>query len=224
MYGYAESERLMNEIKHRIYHIDRAAKPPTMERATFIASTAVSDRYGDIVDQASWNLDNYKLNPVVQVDHSYFVRDTVGRAPRCEVVNNRLEVDVVWGKNADSQLVAQKVQEGLISAVSVGFRPGRMTARSVMPADDPYYASKEENPYGYVYYDCELLEISVVAIPANQEALAQRSASASINLDKIVEAAVQRTLAKIDERRTLAAPAAEPIKQPVTLSDFLGVT
>lgn len=209
----------MDEIKHRIWHIDRAAKPPTLNGATFIASTSVSDRYGDIVDQASWKLDNYKLNPVIQLDHSYCVDDTVGRAARCEVASNRLEVDVVWGKDPDSQLVAQKVQEGLINAVSVGFRPGRMTSRSAMPAEDPYYASKEENPYGYVYYDCELLEVSVVAIPANQEALAQRSAEPRINLDKLVEAAVDRTLAKLDERRTLAAPAAET--QPQTLENWL---
>jgi hypothetical protein len=207
------------EIKHRIWHIDRAAKPPTMDGATFIASTSISDRYGDVVDQATWKLDNYKLNPVIQLDHSYEVEDTVGRAARCEVVNNRLEVDVVWGKDPESQLVAQKVMEGLISAVSVGFRPGRMTARSVMPADDPYYSSKEENPYGYVYYDCELLEVSVVAIPANPEALAQRSASGKINLDKLVEAAVQRTLAALDERRTLATPVAE--SQPLTLENWL---
>tara|TARA_R110000868_G_scaffold200527_2_gene447955 strand:+ start:189 stop:833 length:645 start_codon:yes stop_codon:yes gene_type:complete len=210
----------MEKVIHRVWHVERAAKPPTMEGATFIASTAVSDRYGDIVDQASWKLDNYRMNPIIQVDHCYEVEDTVGRGARVDVVDNHLEVDIVWGKDAASQLVGQKVMEGLISAVSVGFRPNRATARHLMPEDDPYHVSREENPYGMVYYDCELLEISVVAVPANPEALAQRSANPALNLDKLVEAAVSRVLATLDERRTLAAPVPVPSQTP-SLADWL---
>lgn len=194
----------MNTIR-KLYHVDRAAKPPTLEGARFIASTAATDRYGDVVDQATWKLDNYRLNPVIQVDHDYDVEATVGRGAMVDVIDNQLVVDIVWGKDLESQAVAQKVQEGLISAVSVGFRPGRLTARHLMPENDPYYASKEDNMYGVVYYDCELLEISVVAVPANPQALAQRSAG--VNLAELIDKVAAAVLLKLDERKALAAPA-----------------
>ncbi len=166
------------ETVRRIYHIDRAASPPSDEGATFIASTPSSDRYGDIVDP-SWILDSYESNPVIQVNHDYRVEATVGRAVSTKVEEGKLIVEVKWGSDAQSQLIAAKVKEGLLSAVSVGFRPGRSVLRSGLPTDHPYYADSKENPYGRVYYDNELLEVSVVAIPANVEALAQRSAEAA---------------------------------------------
>lgn len=64
-----------------------------------------------------------------------------------------------------------------------------------MPKEDPRYGER-----GYIFYDCELLEVSIVAIPANPEALAARSLG--INIDDLVAAAVERQL----EARRLAQP------------------
>lgn len=201
------------DIVRRLYTVNRAeGSAPTLKGARFIASTTVSDRYGDIVDQATWKLDNYRMNPVVQVDHSYCAEDTVGRGDTVQVVDNSLIADIVWGTDQERQLIAQKVAEGLLNAVSVGFRPGRMTRRSEMPDDSPYFASKDVNPYGVIYYDCELLEISVVAIPANPEALAQRSAipvAPVLDLSVLVDQTVSKVLEKLDKRRELAKPEPE---------------
>jgi hypothetical protein len=199
------------DIVRKLFTVNRAeGTAPTLKGARFIASTATTDRYGDVVDQATWKLDNYRMNPVIQVDHSYEAEDTVGRGASVQVVDNALVVDIVWGTDVESQCIAQKVVEGLLSAVSVGFRPGRVTNRSEMPADHPYYADKEVNRWGVIYYDCELLEISVVAIPANPEALAQRSANPtttpSIDISALVDQAVAKVLKALDERRTLAQP------------------
>jgi HK97 family phage prohead protease len=194
-------------VVRRLFLVERAT-PPTDDGATFIASTAASDRYGDVVDQASWKLDGYKLNPVIQIDHDYSAESTVGRAAAVEVRDGALIVDVKWGSDERSQRIGQKVKDGLLSAVSVGFIPGRATRRSEFPADDPYYADGKENPYGYAYYDNELLEISVVAVPANQEALAQRSAPAPVPglSEPDVERIISRLLPRLLAARELSAP------------------
>lgn len=202
------------DIVRRLYTVNRAeGSAPTLKGARFVASTTVSDRYGDIVDQATWKLENYRNNPVIQVDHSYCAEDTIGRGDTVQVVDNQLVVDILWGSDPESQMYAQKVMEGLLNAVSVGFRPGRMTRRSEMPADSPYFASKDVNPYGVIYYDCELLEISVVAIPANPEALAQRNATPTttpqLDLSALVDQAVAKVLERLDQRRKLADPEPE---------------
>lgn len=199
----------MSEVKRRLMLVNRAVTPPTMERATFIASTSTPDRYNDVVDQSTWVLDNYRMNPVIQVDHCYEVEATVGRAASVGVVAGALTVEVVWGTDPKSQLVAQKVMEGSLNAVSVGFMPGRVTQRSLLPQNDPAYT----DGYGYVYYDCELLEVSVVAIPANPEALAQRSLS-SVNLDDLVTKVLERLLAA----KTLSQP--QPKNAPMTIEEW----
>ena len=194
----------------RLFLVKRAAgAAPDMDRATFIASTSASDRYGDVVDQESWKLDNYKNNPVIQVDHDYRADATVGRATSATVQDGALVIEVQWGKGARAQEIAEKVKDGLLNAVSVGFMPGRASRRSEFPADHPYYADKATNLYGMAYFDSELLEVSVVAVPANAEALAQRAAPA-IDLDALATEVTRRLIAA----GALSAPASTPAPAP----------
>jgi HK97 family phage prohead protease len=205
-------------VKQRLFLVKRAAgDAPDLERATFIASTAASDRYGDVVDQ-SWLLDNYRANPVIQVDHDYRADATVGRATSAEVKDGALVIEVQWGKGPRAQEVAQKVADGLLSAVSVGFRPGRSARRSEFPVEHPYYADKVENPYGMAYYDNELLEVSVVAVPANPEALAQRSFGGLTTEDH--DAIAERVTQRLISAGVLAQRTCDPVS-PVSATSTL---
>lgn len=211
------------ERKQRLFTVQRAAgAAPDLERATFVASTATSDRYGDVVDQASWKLDNYKSNPVIQVDHDYRADATVGRATSAEVRDGALVIEVQWGKGARAQDVAEKVKDGLLSAVSVGFVPGRASRRNELPPEHPYYA---DGPYGMAYFDNELLEVSVVAVPANAEALAQRSASglSAADLDAVAERVTHRLIAAgaLAQRSTQAASVPPVPSAPPDLASWL---
>jgi len=200
----------------RLFLVKRAVgDAPSMERATFLASTAVSDRYGDVVDQASWKLANYVANPVIQVDHDYRTESTVGRALSAEVKDGVLVVEIQWGKGARSQDIAQKVMEGLLNAVSVGFVPGHSMRRSEFPADHPYYAEG----HGMAYYDNELLEVSVVAVPANPDALAQRSAP-DIDLNALTSEIARRLIAAGALSAPTPTPAPKPNKE-TSLSSWL---
>jgi len=188
--------------------------------STFLASTDVEDRYEDIVAQNSWLLKNYRANPVILTDHRWTAGAVVGRATRLEVVDvdgraggKGLEIDIEWDiDDEDAAKVAGKVERGFLNAVSVGFRSGKWTLRNKLPKEHPYYADS----YGYVLEDNELLEVSVVAIPANQEALAQRSAQ-ELDVRKTVEAVLSQPgfLERLLEAQQLAKP--EPSKQKSTL-------
>lgn len=150
----------------------RAVEIDGVERQLFVASTDIVDRCDDIVDQATWKLGNYSANPIVLVDHEYEAGCVVGRGEVRVVEGVGLVLDVVkWSRKAHAQDVMNDVEDGIISAVSVGFSPGRVIARRDLPDGDP----RKSDGYGCVYFDCDLLEVSIVAVPANPEALAVRA-------------------------------------------------
>lgn len=153
--------------------IRKAVTLDGVERQLFVASTDIVDRCDDIVDQGTWKLDNYNANPIVLVDHEYEAGCVVGRGSVQVVEGVGLVLDVVkWSRKAHAQDVMNDVEDGIISAVSVGFAPGRVVMRRDLPEGDP----RKSEGWGAVYFDCELLEVSLVAVPANPEALAVRSA------------------------------------------------
>lgn len=152
---------------------DDEEEPKGRPRTRFVASTDNPDRYDDIVDQASWQLERFRRNPVAPWGHDYSV-PPVGRVVEVGVQDGQLLATIEWDtaeSNPLGRLVASQYAEGFLSAVSVGFRPGRSIPRKQLPKDEPRY---KEAGYGMVYYDCELLEISAVVIPANADALAAK--------------------------------------------------
>jgi HK97 family phage prohead protease len=119
----------------------------------FIASTATIDRQGESIDQAGWDLANYKLNPVILWAHDYSSLP-IGKGI-VEMVDNKLTVEIVFAtmaENPEGVKVQNLVDAGILTALSVGFIP------------------MERN--GNIITKSELLEISVVPVPANPEALA----------------------------------------------------
>ena len=179
-----------------------------VKRQMFVASTDIVDRCDDIVDQASWKLDNYNANPVVLVDHEYEAGCVVGRGAVTVVDGVGLVLDVVkWSRKPAAVDVMNDVDDGIINAVSVGFSPGRMVMRRDLPDGDP----RKSDGYGCVYYDCELLEVSIVAVPANPQALAVRSAK-SAELDALATRLADMVLDKIAADPARSALLADTMK------------
>ena len=134
------------------------------EKVSFVASSATPDRYGDIIDVKGWVLDNYKRNNVILLNHDSnqlpIARGNV------YVRNDKLIVDVEFDKEDQRAAeVERKVKAGFMNAVSVGFRPLESKSRSELPTDHKYYGQR-----GMYYSKAELLEVSIVTIPANGEA------------------------------------------------------
>lgn len=138
-----------------------------------IASTDTIDAHGDILEQ-DWDLKRYKKNPVVLWNHNR-CWDAMGATPKdmlpigfgsnTKVAEGKLESKLTFvdeKANEMAELVWQGFVQGSIRAVSVGFKPGKVT--------------QELRPNGRTVYrlsECELREISVVPMGSNPEAVAK---------------------------------------------------
>ena len=139
---------------------------------SFIASTATPDRYGDTIEQAGWNLSAYQKNPVLLWAHSHS-EPPVGRVVSMSVKDGNLVADRVEFTtdevNPFGAKVGRMVKAGFLNAVSVGFLPSKFEPRK----------SSDGSFTGYNFQEQELLELSVVPVPANPEALLQNKAFAA---------------------------------------------
>jgi len=135
----------------------------------FVASTSASDRYGDVIDQNGWHLEAFKRNPIVLFNHNSLDLP-IGKG-KVEVKNNQLMIDVEFDQSDEfAKKIEQKVKDGFINAVSVGFNPIEATPRSSLDKNHKYYSK-----FGTFYSKSELLEVSIVTIPANSEATMSKS-------------------------------------------------
>lgn len=152
-----------------------------------VASTDTLDGHGDIVEQ-SFNLKRYKKNPVVLWQHNAFgmfdgarAEDflPVGRAEDVKVEGGKLtaRIHIVQGDGPDSlaEKLWRRVQQGILRAVSIGFRPGKVTTEE----------NKQTGKTTLRLADNELFEISVVAIPSNPDAVAKSLAAEREELCRI---------------------------------------
>jgi HK97 family phage prohead protease len=147
---------------------DKAADDSAQIVLSYIASTDQVDRYGDVVDQQGWDLTGFKANPVILFNHH---QDSlpIGKAKNIEVRDNRLEIDIEFDMSDDySAKIARKAKGGFLNAVSVGFAPIEFSARGDLPRDHKAF---EEKSTGNYYHRSELLEVSLVTVPANAGAI-----------------------------------------------------
>jgi uncharacterized protein len=151
------------EFLPKIRSIDEKAR--TIE---FVASTEAVDRYGDIIRTSGWKYQNYLKNPVFLWAHRS------GDPPIGKCVDLKIEsnppalVQTIEFADAKTYGFADTIfnlfKNGFMRAVSVGFMP---TEQPIPITDLEGYTT------GYEFVGQELLELSAVPIPANQEALAR---------------------------------------------------
>ena len=169
----------------KIKRMQLKADPETdLESSTmsFIASTDRADRYGDIINQDGWDLASYRANPIVLLNHDHHSLP-IGRGV-VSVGEKGLMIDVEFDM-ADPRAaeIAGKAARGFLGAVSVGFTPIKSTPRTELATDHPAYSQR-----GGVFFDsAELLEVSVVTIPANADAVAIAAKGANLQLDSLRE-------------------------------------
>lgn len=134
---------------------------------TFTISTGTVDRMGDTVAASGWDLGAYEKNPVVLWGHDYD-HLPLGKGLDLKVEGSKLKATVQFIPfetpeiGSKAQAVFQLLKGGFLNAVSVGFRPIEYDF-----SDDP------ERDFGVDFTKQELLEFSVVTVPANPEALAE---------------------------------------------------
>jgi HK97 family phage prohead protease len=128
----------------------------------FVLSDGTVDRYGDVIDPAGWVLTNFKKNPIALFGHSNGF--PIGTWSNLRVEAGRLIGTLTLaarGTSARIDELISLVEQGILRAVSVGFIP--IKSEPINP-DRPYGPQK--------YTKQELIETSLVSVPANPAALA----------------------------------------------------
>ena len=137
-------------------------------KMSFVASTDSPDRYGDIVAVDGWELDAYRSNPIVLLNHDHNSALPIGKG-NVRIAPEGLLIDVEFDmSDPKAAEVAGKVERGFMNAVSVGFAPIESTPRADLPEE--HFAFTRSG--GNFFSKAELLEVSIVTIPANPEAVA----------------------------------------------------
>jgi len=158
-------------------------------KMSFIASTDRADRYGDIIDQRGWDLEAYRANPVILLNHDHqslpIGRGDVRLSEAGLVID--VEFDMADPRAAE---IAGKAERGFMNAVSVGFAPLKATPRAQLPTE--HYAFSKSG--GQFFEQAELLEVSIVTIPANADAVAIAAKNIGFDLKSYIKEQIQAEL------------------------------
>jgi HK97 family phage prohead protease len=159
--------------------------------ASFVFSDTSVDSYGDTIDVRGWDLRAFESNPVVLFGHDPSKPENViGKATNVRTEGNRLVGDIEFAEaavNPAAETIYQMVKGGYLNAVSVGFQP------------QEWRKSNDKNrPGGIDFLRQKLLEVSIVAIPANENALVQAKA-AGLDVDRL-DLAIARDASKITKK------------------------
>ena len=123
-----------------------------------IANKAVVDRINDYIPPEAWDLKNFERLPMIFFNHDR--NQPIGKAVSVKVKEDGLHIKARLSTSDDPGIkrVRDLVEEDILSAFSVGINPRVMEEKTL--AD-----GQKVN----VLKDVELLEVSVVSLPMNQE-------------------------------------------------------
>lgn len=131
--------------------------------AEFTATTGEVDRHGDKIDVAGWQFARFLQNPILAWQHDYSV-PPIGKILSLTQETDRILARVQFdSEDPFARKIFAKVQAGFLNAVSVGFIPLSWE-----------WSKDKDREYGWDISQAELLEISIVGIPANASALIDR--------------------------------------------------
>lgn len=172
--------------------------------ARFVITTAARDRHGDIVLPRGCvsHLKNYTRNPRVFFAHKTddlpiaSARDPYGNLA-LEILEDRIYSTAYFhGETRESELIFRLVARKELQASSIGFLPIR--ASLIAPEDDEdlmdletgedildFRSSRSSNMPCLRFLEWDMIEWSIVPIPANQDALAAHLSRGHIEGEKI---------------------------------------
>jgi HK97 family phage prohead protease len=120
----------------------------------FVASTDLAARDGLKIPISAWRTEEYLANPIVLVNHN-FQSMPIGRTVRLEATEGTLYADIEFDQqDPEAKAIESKIRRGFVNSCSVSWDTVRIEGDTI----------KEAN----------LLDISVVAVPADPRALVER--------------------------------------------------
>lgn len=181
----------MSEIHYRTYSAEIRKRNEETRTLTFVASDGARDAAGTVLNQENWSLKRYEKNPIIGYQHEVYggwdgsdPDNIIGKA-RAYVEDGQLLADITFETkdiNEKAEKIYKKLLFGSLNAVSVGFLP--IGKGSWGKGDEAIDGS---NPT-YYYAGQELLEISVVNIPSNPNAVRRAMEYEQNELKALMEA------------------------------------
>jgi len=177
----------------------------------FVASDNSVDSYGTVLPVDKWDLRRYEKNGIVGYMHDVYgdswtksadPDDIIGKG-EAFVDDDKLVVRITFEPkelNERADKIWRKIQFGTLNAVSVGFRA---TAKGHKGDEE-----RGEDPAVYYYGGQELLEVSVVNIPSNANAL-KRSLEEERATWDVAEDEPEVISAEVSEEATVSAEPSE---------------
>lgn len=126
-----------------------------------IANLAEPDRWGEVIVPSAWRLDQYKANPIMLYEH--WRENAIGTCTEILTRLDGLYYRATIGNpklaplTPTQEVVRSLLAQGILKANSVGFIP--------------HVVEWDEDEDVLRYTDAELLEISIVAIPMQQDSI-----------------------------------------------------
>jgi len=143
--------------------LTKSLKSASGSNHVFVANSGKPDVQGEMIPANAWNLERFNKNPIILYQHSGYFDDDPdnvigqGHAYRS---NGMLLLEILKYDSTDhAQEIKRKVDEGFINTVSVGF-----------VENSPGNQVEIDGKSVYKYSDVELLEVSIVNIPADANA------------------------------------------------------
>lgn len=198
-------------VSYRHSEIREIRKKEDERTITFVASDSTRDSAGTVLNQDNWDLTRFNSNGIIGYQHKVYGGwddtdnpDNVIGKGHAYVEDGKLMVDITFEPKEINELaekIYQKVLFGSLRAVSVGFLPiGKGRFGEGADAETYYFAGQQ------------LLEVSVVNIPANPNAL-RKSMEAE---NDFLEAERKRLL----EETKVEEPAPEPQEEEADQRDL----
>jgi HK97 family phage prohead protease len=125
-----------------------------------VLSDETPDRMDDVIMADSWDLASFQKNPIALFNHNS--NAPIGKWTRVRVIDKQLRGHLELAPAGTSDRIDEirkLIDAGILRAVSVGFRPKESKPRP-------------ESDYGVFFTKAELVETSLVSVPANPNALA----------------------------------------------------
>lgn len=182
-------------MKKKQYLVGEIKSPQTGEIFSGIASDGKQDRDGDTINPNGWMLDDYKKNPILLWGHNPY-QPPVGKTFNQRIEGGQLRFDFMFANTASAQELKELVRDGFLNTFSVGFIPLDM-------------GDTEKGEYTFTR--SELLEISLVAIPSNTDAMVTSRAfkACSEETKRYIMGEIKRAKTIVDHESTTFPEAKE---------------
>jgi HK97 family phage prohead protease len=166
-----------------------------------VATDSSIDRDGDIIETAGIDTSNFERNPVLLYAHDYR-SDPIGKVVSLVKETGRMlfQPQFAVNENPRAKMFFDLVKGGYLNAFSIGFIPKRWEDRK-----------SADGSITRVFTESELLEISLVPVPANANALvlARGYAERAEGAEKEIAEAIVKEMEEALPDKT------EPGEQPV---------